>query len=145
MKEMKQSWNNRCWTTDIYDDMWTLGFIPKYEGNSFFIGVHICSLPYNISKVRAKFTFKIYEANINKSEIGLFAVLSQTKSALDTTMSFEEFKEFNYLTLEMEITILDKYDLYGNDISMTDTEDVWNKYIKTLNESKQIKMKASNT
>ena len=45
---------NKCYQSDIYDEMWCLQFAPRSMENCVYL--QLCVLPENVDKIKAQYT-----------------------------------------------------------------------------------------
>ena len=137
--------NGNLYETHIFDDIWCLGLYPngyKSASKGFCcVRLALCGLSANISKVTVNYKYqllfqakddqKIYHQN-NTDHFDLDKDYYWNTELKQLT--FDEFKQYESLTITCDIIIIDKYDMNGNSASLLK----WSQFAKDQ-DSKQEK------
>eukprot|EP01083_Nonionella_stella_P175937 614244_1 len=137
MKQLKSFDKPKGICSDILNDIWCLQLYPNGSKSSkegdVRIGLVLCGLPQNVSKLRVQRTVHCHEANIKQTftkdfdEENIYSVWSCN------TISFSEFCKYNTWTVSVNINILNEFDLNGEEITMKPIESERNEYSQPQN------------
>eukprot|EP01083_Nonionella_stella_P147218 464123_1 len=126
MGKLKSFDNGKGICSDIYNDIWCLRLYPNgywsgKEGD-VRIALCLCGLPPNISKMNVQWTVHCHEANIKHTFTKDFDEENEYGCWYENTISFAEFCKYNTWTVSVNVTVLNEFDMNGNDV----IERAWN-------------------
>eukprot|EP01083_Nonionella_stella_P198802 729621_1 len=119
MKKLKSFDKGKGICSDIVNDIWCLRLYPSGRWNTKEGDVHIalclCVLPPNVSKTSVQWTVHCHEANIKQTKTMDFDEENTLGCWYENTISFAEFCKYNTWTVSVNVTVLNEFDMNGND------------------------------
>eukprot|EP01083_Nonionella_stella_P171207 584343_1 len=139
MKKLKSFDKGKGICSDILNDIWCLKLYPngswKGKDGDVRIGLHLCGLPPNVSKMSVQFTVYCHEANIEQTKTKGFDEENIGWNWNMNTISFAEFVEYNTWTVTVNVNVLNEFDANGDDVTMQRIESEWNEQKQPQNDA----------
>eukprot|EP01083_Nonionella_stella_P176896 620276_1 len=134
MKTLKTFDKGKGIFSGIYNNIWCLQLYPNgcwdtVEGD-VDIGLWLCGLPPNVSKLKVEWTVHCREANIKQTWTNDFDEDHRYYSWQQNTISFAEFCKHDTWTVRANINVSNEFDMNGKDL----TDSVWNEHKEPQND-----------
>jgi len=117
MSNLKHCKCGKMVESNIFNDMWCIRICPNgtnpRDAGKCALGLTLCGLPQNASKLRVQWTISCDQMNIHSSQMSEFSVTGTTKGCNIGTL--KQFQKLDMLLIIVDITVLREYDNNGKE------------------------------